>query len=130
MKFLFREKDTLNVRMNLKEANIRPYLWPIPGKKQGSLTLPQAPYVLTKKEKEVFVDIVRQLKTPTHYVGQLRKKIHMDGSLKGLTSYDYHVLIHQVLPLCVRTIMRKEVRTCIIRLSRIFKQLCAKNINP
>jgi hypothetical protein len=130
MKFLFGEKDTLKVRMDLKEANIRPHLWPIPGKNQGSLTLPQAPYVLTKKEKEVFVDVVRQLKTPTHYVGQLRKRVHVDGSLKGLKSHDYHVFMQQVLPLCVRTIMRKEVRICIIRLSRIFKRLCAKTINP
>ena len=65
MKFLFGEKDTVKVRTDLKEANIRPHLWPIPGKKHRSLTLPQFSYVLTKKEKEVFVDVVRQLKTPT-----------------------------------------------------------------
>ena len=59
MKFLFGEKDTLKVRMDLKEANKRPYLWPILGKKPGCLTLPQASYVLTKKEKEVFADVVR-----------------------------------------------------------------------
>ena len=93
MKFLFGKKDTLKVRMDLKEANIMLHLWPILGKKQGSLTLPQASYVLTKKENEVFVDVVRQLKTSTYYVGQLRKKIHVDGSLKGLKSHDYHVLM-------------------------------------
>ena len=74
MKFLFGKNDTLKVRMDLKEANIRPHLWPIPGEKQGSLTLPQAPFVLTKKENEVFIDVVRQLKTPIHYVGQLIKR--------------------------------------------------------
>jgi hypothetical protein len=47
-----------------------------------------------------------------------------------LKSYDYHVLMQQVLPLCVRTIMRKEVHICIIRLNRIFKRICAKTINP
>ena len=36
----------------------------------------------------------------------------------------------QVLSLCVRTIMRKEVQIYIIRLSQIFKCLCAKTINP
>ena len=130
MKFLFGKKDTLKVRMDLKKTNIRPYLWPILEKKQGTLTLSQVPYVLTKKDKEVFVDIVRQLKTHTHYVGQLRKTVHIDGSLKWLKSHDYHVLMEQVLLLCVRTIMRNEVRICIIRLSRILKRLCAKTINP
>jgi hypothetical protein len=120
MKTIFGEKDTLKARMDLQEANIRPHLWPIPGRKPGSLTLPQAPYVLTKIEKEVFVDVVRELKTPTHYVGQLRKRVNVDGRLQGLKSHDYHV----------RTIMRKEVRICIIRLSRIFKRICAKTINP
>ena len=130
VKFLFGEKDTLKVRMDLKEANVRPQLWPIIGKKPRSLTLPQVSYVLTKEKKEAFANVVRQLKPPTHYVGQLQKRIHVDGSLKGLKSHDYHVLMQQVLPLCIRTIMIKEVRICIIRLSRIFKRLCAKTINP
>ena len=130
MKILFEEKDTLKVCMDLKEANIQPYLWPIPGRKPGSMTLPQASYELTKKELEVFVDVVWQLKTPTHYAGQLQKRVHVDGSLKGFKSHDYHVLMQQVLPLCILTIMRKDVRICIIRLSRIFKRLCVKNINP
>ena len=101
MKTIFGEKDTLKVSMDLKEANIWAHLWPILGKKPRSLTLPQASYVLTKKEKEVFVDVVQQLKTPTHYVGQLQKKDHMDGSLKGLKSHDYHVLMQQILSIYV-----------------------------
>ena len=36
--------------------------------------------------------------------------------------------MEQVLILCVRTIMRNEVRICILRLSRIFKRLCIKTI--
>ena len=92
MKIIFREKDTLKVRMDLKEANIWPHLWPKPGKKPKSLTLPQASYMLTKKIK-VVVDVMRQMKTPTYNVGQLRKRVHVDGSLKGLESHDYHVLM-------------------------------------
>ena len=130
MKIIFGEKDTLKVHMHLQEANIRPYLSLIPGIKPGSLTLSQAPYVLTKNKKEVFVDVVWQLKTPTHYVGQLRKRMNVDGTLKELKSHNYHVLMQQILSLCVRTIMRKEVHICIIRLSRIFKRICPKTINP
>ena len=47
-----------------------------------------------------------------------------------MKTHDYHILMQQFLPLCVCTIMRKEVRICIIRLSRIFKRICATTINP
>ena len=90
-----------------------------------------ASFVCAHKGKEGGVcECCAATKPPTHYVGQLQKRIHVDGSLKGLKSHDYHVLMQQVLPLCIRTIMIKEVRICIIRLSRIFKRLCAKTINP
>ena len=44
--------------------------------------------------------------------------------------HDYHVLMQQILSLYIRTIMRKKVRICTIRLSRIFKCLCANTVNP
>lgn len=93
MKTIFGEKDSLKICMDLKEANIPTHLWPIPGNKPCILTLTHASYMLAKKEKEVFVDVVLHLKAPIHYVGQLRKMIHMDGSLKGLKFYDNHVLM-------------------------------------
>ena len=36
---------------------------------------------------------VRALQTPTHYVGQLKKRIYMDGRIIGLKVHDYHVLM-------------------------------------
>ena len=54
----------------------------------------------------------------------------MDGQIKGLKSHDYHVLLQQVLPLCVCTTMAKEVWTTIIMLSRVFKRICPKSIDP
>ena len=87
-------------------------------------------FVCAHTERGGIWDVVRQLKTPTHYTGQLQKKVHVDGSLKGLKSHDYHILMQQVLSLCVHTIMRKDVCICIIRSSHLFKCLCAKTINP
>lgn len=129
MKTIFGEKDTLGSRMDMKEAGIRKHLWPVPGKKPGSAILPRSPYVLTKEERQGFVDQVRSLRTPTQYVGQLKKRVYVDGSMKGLKSHDYHVLMQQVLPLCVRNRLAKEVRTAIIMLSRVFRRICAKTID-
>jgi hypothetical protein len=129
-KTIFGEKDTLNVRLDMKEAGIRKHLWPVQGKKPGSVILPQSSYVLTKGEREVFVDQVRSLRTPTQYVGQLKKRVNVDGHIKGLKSHDYHVLMQQVLPLCVRSTMAREVWTAIIMLSRVFRRICTKCIDP
>ena len=51
MKFLFGEKDTLKVRMDLKEANKRPYLWPILGKKTRMFDF-TASLICAHKERE------------------------------------------------------------------------------
>ena len=129
MKTIFGEKDTLGARLDMKEAGIHKHLWPVRGVKPGSVILPRSSYVLTKEERQVFVDQVRSLRTPTQYLEQLKKHMNMDGQIKGLKSHDYHVLLSQVLPLCVRTTMAKEVRRAIIMLSRVFRRICAKSID-
>lgn len=130
MKTIWGVRDTLKARLDLKEANIRQYLHPLPGRKPGSVVLPTAPYVLSKEEKAKFIDIIRNLKTPTNYAGQLAKCIASDGDLKGLKSHDYHVLMQQLLPLCLRTLLDRDTRVAIMRLSRVFVRLCAKSVDP
>jgi len=55
----------------------------------GSYMKPIAPYVLTYEEKKTILQIIKQLKTPTHYASALHKKVARDGKLKGLMSRDY-----------------------------------------
>ena len=55
--------------------------------------------------------------------------MNVDGHIKSLKSHNYHVLMQQVLPLCVRCTMAKEVRTSIIMLTRVFRRVCAKTID-
>ena len=130
MKTIWGVRDTLKARLDLKEANIRPHLHPLPGRKPGYVVLPTAPYVLSKEEKAKFIDTIRNLKTPTNYAGQLAKCIASDGDLKGLKSHDYHVLMQQLLPLCLRTLLDRDTRVAIMRLSRVFVRLCAKSVDP
>ena len=93
LKTLSGEKDNLEVRLDMKEVFIRKHLWPVPGKKPGSAILPRSSYVLTKEERKVFVHGIGSLRTPTQYMGQLKKRVQMNGSMKGLKSHDYHVLM-------------------------------------
>ncbi|KAL3675553.1 hypothetical protein R1sor_025501 [Riccia sorocarpa] len=47
-----------------------------------------------------------------------------------MKSHDYHVLLHQILPYCLRGLMDKNVATSIMRLCRIFRKLCTKTWDP
>ena len=61
MKTIFGEKDTLEVRLDMKEAGIRKNLWPVIGNKPDSVNLPWSSYIMTKEECDVFVKQVRAL---------------------------------------------------------------------
>jgi hypothetical protein len=50
--------------------------------------------------------------------------------MKGLKSHDYHVLMQQVLPVCLCTSMQEETRMSLISLSWVFNKICLKVIDP
>ena len=49
--------------------------------------------------------------------------------LMGIKSYDYHVLMKQLLPIAIRGIMKYEVWTTVTRLCVIFNAICNKVID-
>ena len=98
--------------------------------RNGLTLLPTAPYVMTKSKKTMFIKTIRELKTPSNYVGQLSKKIRVDRELRGLKSHDYHILMEQIMPLYLQSLLPKEVRVAIIRICRVFTRLCAKSMDP
>ena len=75
------------------------------------------------------MDTLRSIKTPSRYVSNLHARIS-DGKLRGLKSHDYHVLIQQILPVCLRNVDDRGVVGAIMRISRIFQRLSAKVVNP
>jgi hypothetical protein len=48
---------------------------------------------LLDEEKNRFLQIMKNPKTPTSYISSLKKRIHSDGEMKGLKSHDYHVMM-------------------------------------
>jgi hypothetical protein len=92
IKIIFGEKDTMVVHRDMEEVGIQPQLW-LQQLENGSYIKPNAPYVLTKEEKRTFLQIIKHLKTPTHYVATLHTRVARDGKLKGLKSHDYHVMM-------------------------------------
>ena len=98
------------------------------GPNRDKVHMPDAPYVLSATDKAKVLHVLKNLRTPTHYVSALHTKISK-GKLSGLKSHDFHVVLQQILPLCFRKVSNKALASTIIRLIRIFRKLCAKIVD-
>ena len=70
------------------------YLRPAQNNRE-SFNIPHAPYVLRGAQRTRVMDIIKNLKTPSNYVGAIHKCLE-DGRLRYMKSHNYHVLMHQV----------------------------------
>lgn len=70
------------------------------------------------------------MKTPTHYVFFFKKRVQKDGDLKGMKSHDFHVMMQDILPLCIKHLMAKGCIMVINYLNHMFEKLCAKIVDP
>jgi hypothetical protein len=43
--------------------------------------------------------------------------------MKGMKSHDYHVMMQEILPLCLQNLMAKNYKMALIHLSQIIKKL-------
>ena len=121
VKTLFGEKDTPSTRVDMQMRNIRPHQWlQSTGPNSDQFFLPDASYVLSADDKAEFLLILKSLKTPTNYVSSLHKRISKN-KLSGLKSHDYHILMQQILPLCLRNIGNEKLLGAIVRVSRVFQ---------
>jgi len=122
-------KDSLNVHLDMKDMGIRPNLWPqeIQGNK-NKLIFPMPPYSFTKKEENEFFEFIQRIKVPTGYSASLQKHV-LSKKLLGMKTHDYHVFLQQLLPLSIRHSLSELVRSTIMRLSLVFRKVCAKEID-
>ncbi len=59
-----------------------------------------------------------------------RKRVHKDDDLKGIRSHNFHVMMQDILSLCMQHLMAKGCRMVIIRLNHVSKKLCNKVVDP
>lgn len=125
----FGEKDSPSVRADMQARGIRPHLHiQTTGPNRDRFFMPDASYVLSATDRAKVLQVLKNLRTPTNYVAALHTKISK-GKLSGLKSHDYHILMQQILPLCFRKVSNKALAGAVIRLSRVFRKLCAKTVN-
>lgn len=126
LRHLFGEKDSVATRQDMEEVGRMEHLHlrPQPG---GNYLKPKAPYVFSNEERNTFLRLVSTTKVPSGYSATLTKHIEQNR-LAGLKSHDHHVLIEQILPAAVRTLLSRGVRETIIRLGNLFQRICSKTI--
>jgi hypothetical protein len=116
------------MRKNMQEIGIRPHLW-LQQMTNGNYIKLGAPYVMTDQEKKSFLQVLRKLKFPSKYGSNLQRKLEKDGKLRGLKSHDYHIIMQQVLPLCIRNLMQDEAQMFLVKLSQMFNNFFLKVID-
>ncbi|KAL0559400.1 hypothetical protein IC582_004009 [Cucumis melo] len=121
-------KDGLNARRDLANLKIRPELTPINGEKK--IFISPACYTLTKKEKRFLLKSLSKMKVPRDYSSNVTNLVSIEKSkLNGLKSHDCHVLLQQLLPVAIRSVLPKHVRYAITRLCLFFNSICNKVID-
>ena len=128
LKFLFGDKDTPESRKDLEEVGVRRELWLRPRANRMRIFKPQAPYVFTDAERKIFMDDVSTIRTPTGYGSCLGKHLKK-ASFSGLKSHDFHCLVQQIIPVCIRTLLQPLQRTALIRLGKSLSRICAKVVD-
>ena len=128
LRTLFGETDGPKSREDMRARGIRQHLHLVRNVDGRTFFKPDAPYVLTKDHHLEFLVALKDLKFPSGYVGALSRRIQ-DGRLRGLKTHDFHVLLQQVIPLCLRNIGNPQVVGAVMRVSRFFRKICAKVVD-
>ncbi|XP_021764691.1 uncharacterized protein LOC110729270 [Chenopodium quinoa] len=85
-------KDGDNVLRDMKEAKIRPKLWPEDEATKKAF-LPHACYILSREEKRIFCECLKGIKVPTGYSSNIRRFVSTtDKKVVGMKSHDCHVI--------------------------------------
>ncbi|KAA0032240.1 transposase [Cucumis melo var. makuwa] len=120
-----KSKDGLNARRDLVDLKLRPELAPISSEKK--ISIPPTCYTFTKEKKRCVLKTLSRIKVPEGYPSNIRNLVSMtDLKLNSLKSHDFHVLIQQLFPIAIRSVLPKHVRYAITRLCILFNFVCNK----
>ena len=121
-------KDGLAARLDLQDIGIREEL--APEYYQNRVRLPAPCFCLKRSEKHKICSTLQNVKVPVGYSSNIRNLVSMkDLKLIGLKSHDCHVLMQQILPVVLQSVLDKHVRDPIIRMCFFFNAICAKVID-
>jgi hypothetical protein len=87
-------KDSYGSRQDMRKYEIRRELWLRSlENNRDNFHIPSAPYILKGVEKTRVMDIIRNLKTPSNYVGAIHRCLE-DGKLRYMKSHGFVIPIY------------------------------------
>ena len=115
-----RSKDNASSREDLRIFCHRPEL----ERDATSGKYPKACFMLSKQQKAVLLEWVRQLRFPDGYVSNMARCVDMSNHrLFGMKSHDCHVFMQRLLPIAFRELLPEHVWQPLTELSLFFKDL-------
>ncbi|KAL0556633.1 hypothetical protein IC582_005147 [Cucumis melo] len=86
-------------------------------------------YIVKRREVSVCKTLF-EIKVPEEYYSNIRSLVSLDDlKLTGLKSHDCHILMQQLLPIAIRSVLPKNVRYTISRLCFFFDVIYAKSFS-
>ena len=115
-------KDNFNARLDLAQycRRVDLELQDVGG---GKLTKPKAKYTLTKQQRLVVCEWVRQLKLPDGYASTLARCVDLrEAKLFGMKSHDCHVFMQRLLLIAFKA-LPKPIWNTLTEFSKFFRDL-------
>ncbi|XP_043694159.1 uncharacterized protein LOC122644850 [Telopea speciosissima] len=120
-------KDHVNPLLDLKDMKIRVDLHPKIIEGRDKVILPPAYYILSNEDKEVFCTILSGVKVPDGYGSNISRNVQVkERIISGMKSHDCHIMMHQLLPVSLRSVLPKNVGKVLIEICEFFRDLCSK----
>ncbi|XP_058003975.1 uncharacterized protein LOC110659856 [Hevea brasiliensis] len=122
-----KSKDNLKARLDLVDMGIRSELHPQISE-SGKSKLPPASFTMTKKEREILCEVVKNVKMPDGYASNISRCVNIkERKISGLKTHDSHILFEYILPLALRVCgPSQQVTSIVIELGAFFKAICSK----
>jgi len=130
LKTITGEKDDVKVWHDLQGKGIKPQLWLTTNLRRGGKMLkPAIGFVLSTIEFDSFATTIEKLKTPLGHVSNMAKCIRRK-IFGGLMLHGYHILMQQILPLALKSLLVLGLCMVVKRVFKNFKRICSKIWNP
>lgn len=121
-----KSKDNLSARKDLRELGIRSELWPDNNDKYAP-----ASFTLDHSGKDIFLGVLKNVKLPDGYASNISSCVDVKNhKLSGLKSHDSHIIMKDLLPIAIRNLLPQDVASVIIELSRFFRSISARVLDP
>lgn len=121
-------KDNVKARQDVKLYCKRQKL-ELVKKANGKFSKPKALYSLTKEQKQVVLQWVKELKFPDGYASNVSRCVDLHKcKMWGMKSHDCHVFMERLLPIAFREMLNEPVWKAMTEVNLFLRDLCSSTL--